>query len=132
MKIISAIALFIALNACEGRNLAPGKAIVGRWEWVKSVGGIAGMTYKASENDHRQMVFTNKGDFEFLINGQSVSKRKYEVKKGRSISSTEPVTMIFFVPDSTASPLSFHVESDTLYLSDEFNDGFQSSYVRIK
>lgn len=133
MKMLSVIVLFFALMACESENAAPQeKTLVGKWEWVVSTGGIAGMTIKASENNRKQLLFTTDGDFEMFENGKSKIKTKYQIKDGKSITSTELVPMIYFLPDSTYWHQSYQLKGDSLFLFDEVYDGFGHTYVRTK
>lgn len=133
MKFLSVIALFFVIAACENRNtIEPQeKTLAGKWEWVQSVGGIGGWTYKASATEKKQVIYTTGGDFELIENGQSKTKKKYEIKDGPSITSTEKVPVIYYLPEGSIAQ-SYRVKSDTLYLFDEVNDGFNHVYVRVK
>ncbi len=133
MKTLKIIALCLAFAACESQdNAAPEKALPGKWEWVETRGGIAGITIKATKDQQRQLIYSSEGDFEAFKNGVSIMKTKYTTRKGKSITSTELIPMIYYLPDSLYGHQSYHIKSDSLFLFDEFFDGFGHTYVRIR
>lgn len=134
MKILPIVALLFVFTACERNNNEPSaRALEGRWDWVQSQGGIAGMTYKASENDSRQLIFSKDGDFELFQNGKSLVKSKYLLKDSLSINFEGVVPMIHLL--SNSSPFQRHaftIKKNTLLLYDEYNDGFTHTYVKVR
>ncbi len=133
MKLLTYFVMLLSIMSCSNENVAPvEKTIAGKWEWVESTGGIGGWTYKASATEKKQVIFTKAGDYELIENGDSKMKTKYIIKDGMSITSTTPVPMIYFQPDSSYIHQSYQIKSDTLFLFDEVNDGFNHTYVRIR
>ena len=126
MKYLLVIFGLILMN-CEKPEANP--SIVGQWNWVVTQGGLAGLTIKPSENDTRQMIFDEKGNYSLIHNGKTVISAKYEIKSGKSITSTELVPMIIF-PNQETMNMSFSIKNDSLFLFEEVYDGFGHTYVR--
>lgn len=131
MKILAVITIIFAFSSCESDYFDP-KALEGEWEWLQSSGGIGGWTYKASPDDRMQLIFSRDGHYKAIKNGLTVDVARYKVKNGKSISFPESVPMIWFFRDSSSTSQSYHIKSDTLYLTSEVKDGFGSMYLRIK
>lgn len=131
MKILNAtVTLFLLTNfKCVKDGVEP--QIVGKWRWVQSVGGIAGLTLKPSATDTRQMNFGADSKFELLMNNKVVSFATYKLTNGKSITSQESVPLIEFENDGFMK-MSYQLKTDSLFLFDEVYDGFGSTYVRIK
>ncbi len=104
--------------------------ILGKWRWMESNGGIAGMTIKADENNQRFISFEKNGTFTLSDKQTVLIQTTYEVKKGKSIMASDLIPMIYFDGESLM-PQSFTLKKDTLFLSDEIYDGYGHTYVRI-
>jgi hypothetical protein len=130
MKLLALIILLTGLSACKTQNNAPVEnPLVGKWEWVRSKGGLAGTTVSSSPADQKQVIFTREGDHELIENGKSKMKVEYVIRNGKSMLSMSHVPMVYFRSNKIYQ--SFRVESDTLFLTDEIYDGFSHVYLRV-
>lgn len=130
MKLASLIILISVVMACKNPDNSPeGNALTGKWEWLQSNGGYAGTSVSSSENNRKQLVFTSDGHHELIENGQSKMRVDYVIKNGKSITSNKSVPLIYFRSDKIYQ--SFHIKSDTLFLTDEVYDGYSHAYLRI-
>jgi hypothetical protein len=75
------------------------------------------------------MIFDSKGNFSLIQNGKTTISARYELRNGKSITSTELVPMIVF-PNEDAMNMSYSIKNDSLFLFDEVYDGFGHTYVR--
>lgn len=122
------------IASCEKEDVAIAEeyqSIIGEWIWVESSGGIAGMTYKASNIDNRKRIYNADGSFELYHNDTLESKGTYRIVIGNTIRDENQQPLIqYSTSDSTEFTQSFDVSAEHLVLFDEFYDGFTNLYTR--
>ena len=91
------VVLFIALTGCEEDPTPAENTIIGKWRWVSSTGGIAGVTITpASEGYIMFIEFTEDSTYRKYAADTLQFEVLYSISEGQSIFSTEPVPMIDF------------------------------------
>jgi hypothetical protein len=123
--------IFCSVGSCNKDKLPASTSIVGKWRWVKSVGGIAGSTvtpqsagYNLSEE------FKADSTFKRFKNDSLIAQGKFSIVRNYKYSSSENIDVL-----KTGTPINeaFIIRNDTLFLNDVFiSDGFSNTYVRIK
>jgi hypothetical protein len=106
-------------------------AIVGKWNWIKSCGGIAGRC-NTPESTHSKIVigFTKDSIFRKYENDKLLIETTFKITRGKSIFSQDSAQLIE-KKDMLVESFSF-ATSDTLFLNEECFDCYKSKYVRIK
>lgn len=101
--------------------------LIGKWEWVKSSGGIAGVT-KTPENTSSEIMveFTTEKFIKFM-NGDTIQEISYKIEIGKSIRKTEDTNLIIYEDGRIQS---YEINGSTLLLFDECYDCFQNEYIR--
>lgn len=134
MKIVLMLCLTVFLASCEREDVAIAQeyqSIIGEWKWVESSGGIAGLTYKASNIDSRKRIYNADGTFETFHNDSLESKGTYRIVIGNTIRDENQQPLIqYTTTDSSEYTQSFDVSAEHLVLFDEFYDGFTNLYTR--
>lgn len=125
--------LFISLAGCQSDEDVLGpqvNSIFGRWEWIRSVGGLAGLTRTpASEGYQMDVEITPAGKFRTFRNGELLNESEYTIKKGNSIVLNAETEILDL--GENAMKYSFTVVNyDTLYLNEECVDCFSHVYKR--
>jgi hypothetical protein len=126
---------FILLVSCTKENSIPSSQssdLAGKWNWVSSSGGIAGITYTPkSLKKTIKIEYDTNFIYRYYENDTLKSESGYQLIKGRSIYSQDS-TMIITMGNSSIRQ-SYQIRSrDTLILMDECFDCFNHLYVRIK
>ena len=125
------LALFIlSAVSCKKSTQLPSNSLTGKWRWVKSVGGIAGLTYTPQNtgNNFRDEFYADS-TYKRFENDSLLIQRSYSIIKGYNYTPTEKVDVLK-IGDWRSS---IYVKNDTLYLNDLFiSDGFGDTYVRIR
>ncbi len=70
--------------------------LVGEWKWVKSTGGIAGITTESDEKNQRTITFSSDGNYKMIINNTLAANQKYTLIEAKSIFTGEIAKMIQF------------------------------------
>lgn len=134
---------FISLSSCqstktiteentkssEKAEISQNSTLIGRWKLVKLSGGIMGREQLPPANRVTVIEFT-PSEMITIINGKETNRVTYTIAKGKSIHKTELVPMIY-TNGNTSMGKSFQVEQNALGISDEFHDGFYSTYIKI-
>ena len=134
---------FIALSSCqstkttaeekanhtEKTETSQNSALIGRWKLVKLSGGIMGREQLPPVDRVTVIEFTPT-EMITIINGKETNRVTYNLAKGKSIHKTELVPMIY-TNGNTSMGKSFHLEQNTLGISEEFHDGFYYTYIKI-
>lgn len=125
------LSVFVAagFNSCQKENLGTSKDITGKWTWVKSVGGIAGMTLTPqSTGNHFRDEYAGT-NYKRFKNDTLITQSSFSITRDYPYTDTEKVDVLNIGDTKTA----FVIRNDTLYLSQLFiSDGFSSVYVRVK
>jgi hypothetical protein len=130
-------ALVCSISACtKNDDPGPGNSnIVGKWRWVKSVGGIGGFTltpkstgYNFRDEFYADSTFKRIKNDTLLVNGNFRTNKNYKVIPTGTVD-----LLLLTGPALDSAPVSYLIRHDTLYRNDIFiSDGFNSVYVRIK
>jgi len=105
------------------------KKIIGRWNWVQSNGGFAGVTETPeSEGYTSYFIFKEDRTLEIYKNDTLKYQYIYTLSKEKTIFSIDSLPVIMF-GDHVAWLYSFQTE-DTLILNDNICDGFSHTYSR--
>jgi len=119
----------LLIVSCEEDTLPDG--LIGKWEWISSSGGIAGITETPeSTGNNIEIVFTANSTFMMYRNDSLIVERKYDIIEAKSILNHKLTKMISFDDDQFRK--SFLVTPEELYLADEVYDGFTYRYKRIE
>jgi hypothetical protein len=128
-------ALVCSISACtKNDDSGPGNpSIVGKWRWVKSVGGIGGTTVTPKTDGYTyRFEFGADSVFKDYQNDKLLLQSNYHTTKNYKYDSSSPVVDLLKI-ESNSTPLAYVVRHDSLYFDDIFiADGFSSVYVRIK
>lgn len=133
--LVIAALLLCGVSSCH-KNGSPGPAstsIVGRWRWVKSVGGIAGMTATPASNGYNlTQVYDANSTFKLYKNDSLELQSKYSIIRNFKYQ-TQTIDLLK-IGDDESNRADFTVRNDTLYASNMLfiSDGFSSVYVRVK
>jgi hypothetical protein len=117
------------LFSCQSEQVS--HELVGEWAWVKTRGGIADLTLLPSEGNQKSLKFSEQNEIEFYENGKLKSSDTYNLVNGRSIFTSENVTLISLVKQD-GFKFSYLIKQDTLFLSEEVHDGFSHTYIKNK
>lgn len=100
--------------------------LVGRWELIRSSGGISGETH---EHQNEKIVLEiTKDSIKNYKDGSLTSSSEYTLEKGETIRSSEEVPLIKY---SNGRKQSFEFSSGHLILYDECYDCYQYEYVKL-
>ncbi|MGE5480698.1 MAG: hypothetical protein ACM3U1_09770 [Chloroflexota bacterium] len=116
--------------------------IVGKWEWIQTTGGIAGVYLTPQNtNETRIMTLSGAGEYTSIINGVADGKTKYyEIKREMSwLLNSMADYIVFYDKKPPATPINYvktiyqySPRKDTLYLIEEAADGFNYAFRRIR
>lgn len=122
--IIAAICLLISCKKDAPTN----SSIVGKWQWIKTTGGIAGIT-TTPQSTHQTWTFAFNADLTYTEAGTMFDEPllgKYQVTVANNIPTLNLVTNNNVLAQySYMAPI-----HDTLYLYEQYADGFTSTFVR--
>jgi hypothetical protein len=134
MKHVVLICIVLTLcsfNSCNKKDQPGPVSIVGKWRWVKSVGGFAGQTItpqKAKYNLREE--FNADSTFKTYKNDSVTVQGKYSIIKNYKLSSSNTVDVL---KTNKSYNQAFTIHNDTLFINDVFiSDGFSTIYVRMK
>lgn len=130
--VVSALLALIVLGAisCKKSTQLPSNSLIGKWRWVKSVGGIAGLTLtpQSTGNNFRDEFYADSS-YKRFENDSLLIQGSFSIIKGYNYTPTEKVDVL----KTGDWRRSIYIKNDTLYLNDLFiSDGFGDTYVRIK
>ena len=129
--LLMTVCTLCSVSSCNKEKMPTSDSIVGEWRWVKSVGGIAGVTItpqSAGYNQRRE--FNADSTFKSFKNDSLTIQGKFSIVRNYKYSESETVDVLKW---GTAVDDSFVIRNDTLFINNIFiSDGFGSTYVRIK
>jgi hypothetical protein len=123
--------LITIITSCSDQNTNTGveKNLIGTWSWVSSSGGIAGTTNSpASTGKNIDLKFTSDNKYFYYTNGVISSQGTYKLSTEKSIVDGTNKSSIVFSDDGER--VIDKIDNTNLYLSDNYYDGFSSSYIR--
>lgn len=103
--------------------------LTGKWEWVKSSGGIAVRTYTPSTTGKNICLEITSNRIKSFENGNLVLEYEYSIQTKKSLLTNVEQEMIVDNQNNNI-PQTFIVKGTTLYLNDECFDCYQSVYLR--
>ena len=113
--------------------------LFGTWEWISSSGGFAGITTSHdSVGNTKTIEFTKKGIYKSYKNGDLIEKRKFTIKKGSSIYTSDDANLIIYKENlnknknHNPNEMIRYLENDTLILYEECYDCYSNLYIRKK
>ena len=128
-SILSLVLVSTSLSFANNSVAADGEGIVGAWEWVRSVGGIAGIEETPkSTGQSRSVVFDEYGNVTFCRNGTVSNSSSYTLGIALTIFSVDPMPVVYLNGQLT---FAYSIEGNTLILNDNHVDGFRSEYSKL-
>ena len=129
MKKISLIVFFVGIFfSCsvevEEKVFEP--EMFGRWEWVKSTGGIDGRTETPASTGEQITIEFLIGTYKKYVDGKLAEEMTYKIDVGESMISGENSVIIIY---QNGWKQSVEFENDNLILQDECSDCFRNEYT---
>jgi hypothetical protein len=135
------MAVSMIFSACRKDISLPDPSLdklFGSWEWVETSGGYAGqIKTPATEGYSKTIEFKSNGIYKVYIDGKRDGKMTFTIKEGTSILTNASA---WFIDYDIISTVNYKIEpathtfhfggQDTLFLSEDFFDGFNYVYVR--
>ncbi|MGF7042220.1 hypothetical protein [Mucilaginibacter lappiensis] len=129
--LIFAMITLCSVSSCNKDKMPTSTSIIGKWRWVKSVGGIAGSTVTPQSTGYNlSEEFKADSTFKRFKNDSLIAQGKFSIVRNYKYASTETIDVL-----KTGGPddLAFVIRNDSLFVSDIFiSDGFNTAYVRVK
>jgi hypothetical protein len=122
--------IIVGLSACKKDKQTPSDAITGQWRWVKSVGGIGGLTITPQSTGYNfRDEFYADSTFKRFENDSLIAQQRFSITRDFQYTPSEKIDVL---KTGTFSQ-SIIIRNDTLYMVDLYiSDGFADTYVRIK
>jgi hypothetical protein len=126
--------VFIILTSCgsEDINASKRKSLEGKWIWVQSSGGFAGKTETPESTNQVIYIEFSGNSLKKYVNGTLSADNTFVIKTQESIFGGKKSMIVSDNPDKYFVALSFEIEGNKLYLSEECYDCFGSKYERVK
>jgi hypothetical protein len=130
MKNLIFIFIAILFLSCEKNNDSLSNwNLIGQWNWVKSSGGIAGMTYTPNSTGKNRVLEFSATTLKIYENGLLTAETSYSIQIKKSTNNLSESILVYAKPFMISQ--AFVLESNKLYLNDyECNDCFASEYSR--
>jgi hypothetical protein len=104
-------------------------SLTGKWEWVKSSGGISGRLQTPASTGKNVYLEISSNRIKSFENGNLVLDYEYSIQTKKSLLTNVEQEMIVDNQNNNI-PQTFIVKGTTLYLNDECFDCYQSVYLR--
>lgn len=140
-KIITLFILAVSLISCSSDqdDAFTNSGFVGKWNWTNTDGGFAFHIHDtpASTGENIQFELSANNSYTVTLNGKQIASGSYEIVKKKSIYQEDLVTFIVcseggFVRNIVMNGVIEVHENNTLNISDNFNDGVGSKFVRVE
>ena len=118
--IISGVTLLIGLN------MSCGKSMGGKWKWVRSEGGFAGLTLTPKSEGYEKSVMINGSEYAEYKDDSLLFKIPYELQFKTDTFMGFDTVMRF----QSEMALGYRMKKDTLVLAEICADCFTHYYVR--
>lgn len=102
--------------------------IIGRWRWVQSIGGIAGMRVTPESSGRSEMLIFDDNNLKQYVNDKLTVENNYQLSMGVTIFSNETIPVIYL--DDILSFAYYFEGNDRLVLYENVLDGFARHFVR--
>jgi hypothetical protein len=131
--LLFAALVLLSISSCnkEGLSRPTSTLITGSWRWVKSVGGIGGVTLTPQSTGYAfTQIYAADSTFKMYKKDTLILSGKFSITQNYKYSATETFDLLKI---NDLNPTAFTIRNDTLYQNDVFiSDGFSTVYVRIK
>jgi hypothetical protein len=129
--LIFAMITLCSVSSCNKDKMPTSTSIIGKWRWVKSVGGIAGSTVTPQSTGYNlSEEFKADSTFKRFKNDSLITQGKFSIVRNYKYTSTETIDVL---KTGGLDDLAFVIRNDSLFVSDIFiSDGFNTAYVRVK
>lgn len=129
--LIFAMITLCSVSSCNKDKMPTSTSIIGKWRWVKSVGGIAGSTVTPQSTGYNlSEEFKADSTFKRFKNDSLITQGKFSIVRNYKYTSTETIDVL---KTGGLDDLAFVIRNDSLFVSDIFiSDGFNTVYVRVK
>lgn len=127
-KILVLLSLIFLIVSCKKENENK-NVLVGKWDWVSSVGGLAGETLTPSSTGIKMIYQFSNTTLIIYVNDSLANQSNYTISvqyKG----TPQQISVLSYVPYHPSQ--SFSVENDSLFINDLFADGYTSTFVKEK
>ncbi|WP_366187418.1 hypothetical protein [Flavobacterium ovatum] len=126
-KILLLVVTGFLIGSCStDRNVPQYQAVFGKWNWIESTGGIAGMPLTPQSTGNTIQLEITKTTIGKYVDGKLESEQTYTIQIEPSIFGGEK-PMIIYENDSKSS---FEIKNNQLFLNEECNDCFLSTYQK--
>jgi hypothetical protein len=125
------MASLCGMSSCKKDKSPASTSIIGKWRWVKSIGGIAGSTVTPKSTGYNlSEEFKADSTYKFFKNDSLIAQGKFSIVRNYKYSSTETVDLLKM---GFSSDDAFTIRNDTLFTNNILiSDGFNTIYVRVK
>lgn len=133
--------LFLVLSACKKDNTTPNDTanttLQGEWLWIKTSGGFAGILETPDNANYSKRLIFDKTNVEFIKDGKSQGKMNYTIASEKSFIFNATKDFLTFSKNQCAScetmdkvVMDIAKTKDSLFLTEDLNDGFDYVYVK--
>lgn len=120
----------IVLISCQKDGINSTKnELVGEWLWIKKTGGIAGVNESPQKGDTLILKIMPDNIYHYISNDSTIKSGTYTFSKKQSMLLQEEKN--FIILDENGKYM-YELSNDTLYLAEDYYDGFNYEYARIK
>lgn len=130
-SVVIALIIFSSVSSCNKGGLPQPDSIIGKWRWVKSVGGIAGLTITPQTSGYTLThEFKADSTIKILKNDSLITDTRFSITRNYKYGDNQNINVLK-IADS--HQMEFHIKNDTLFTNDIFiSDGFGSAFVKVK
>lgn len=122
--------LIIGLSSCGKDEVTVMKnELAGEWNWVRKTGGIAGVNETPKKGDTFVLKINSDNTYSYISNGTEITKGKYTLGKAESMLLNKEMPTITLDENGK---FMYELKGEVLYLSEDYYDGFNYEYARIK
>lgn len=127
MKHLIFLIVLIGLISCKKDREEPSRvALAGKWQWVRSTGGIAGATSTPASTGFNMTFEFTGSRLKIFRNSSLISEWRYHIEEIQTPSGSDLVLKYEpYKPEQ--SPI---INGNKLFLSDRCDDCYSSEYTR--
>jgi len=124
-KTIFILAIFVSLSGCKKDKETASELIVGKWEWVKTVGPWTEVNPQTTGYS-QTIEFQVSGIMKEFRNDSLIISTNYNIESIPTLPDNYILTY------NTGSRTNFYIRRDTLVFNNVYIDGPVSTYIRSK
>jgi hypothetical protein len=127
----SVVFVLCSFSTCNKKDQPGPVSIIGKWRWVKSIGGFAGKTTTPQTAGYSMREeFSADSTFKNYKNDSLIAQGSFSIIKNYKYADDQTINVLKLHDGGSQS---FLIRNDTLLVNDIFmSDGFGSTYVRVK